>query len=140
MKKLIKQKDKGLKRICDSYGIELIFLFGSHAKNRITTKSDLDIGVYLRNRISPQEIWELQCALMDIYKRCDIDLVILNDASPLLLFDLMLHHKIIYMKDDRVLYNFFSWARKRYWQYQSHFKKYALQLETVRLKEIGVIK
>ncbi len=140
MEELFPQEEQTIRHICDSYGIDLIFLFGSHARSRITAKSDLDIGVYLRNRISSKETWALQCSFMEIYKRCDIDLVILNDASPLLLFDLMLHHKIIYMKDDRVLHNFFSWARKRYWQYQGHFKKYALQLETVRLKEIGVIK
>ncbi|MFQ5685357.1 MAG: hypothetical protein ACE5GV_01725, partial [Candidatus Scalindua sp.] len=68
------------------------------------------------------------------------DLIVLNDASPLLLFDLLLNHRIIYKKEDQLLYNFFSWARKRYWQYQGHFKKYALQLETVRSREIGVIK
>lgn len=140
MEKLFLQEEQTIKHICDSYGIELIFLFGSHAKDRITTKSDLDIGVYLRRRISSQEIWGLQCALMDIYKRCDIDLIVLNDASPLLLFDLILNHKLIYMKDERVLHNFFSWSRKRYWQYQSHFKKYALQLEEIRLKEISVTK
>jgi len=140
MEELVKQEDQTIRHICDSYGIDLIFLFGSHAKNRATTKSDLDIGVYLRNRISSKQVWELQCDLIDVYERCYIDLVVLNDASPLLLFDLLLNHKIIYIREEQMLYNFFSWARKRYWQYQSHFKKYALQLETVRLKEIGVIK
>lgn len=129
-----------LKDICDLYGIELVFLFGSHVKNRTTPESDLDIGIYLSNRISPERIWKLQCSLMGIYERCDIDLVILNDASPLLLFDLLLNHKLIYMRDEEVLYRFFSWARKRYWQYQIHFKKYAIQLENVRLKAIGMTK
>ncbi|MGR3177410.1 MAG: type VII toxin-antitoxin system MntA family adenylyltransferase antitoxin [Candidatus Anammoxibacter sp.] len=140
MKTLIQQEEQTFRHVCDLYGIEIVFLFGSHAKNRTTTKSDLDIGVYLRNRISTMKIWELQCAFMDIYKRCDIDLVILNDASPLLLFDLLINHEIIYMEDERVLHNFFSWARKRYWQYQSHFKKYAFQLESVRLKAVGTIR
>lgn len=140
MEELIKQEEQTLMHICDLYGIELIFLFGSHAKNRVTAKSDLDIGVYLRNRIPSKKVWELQCSLIDVYKRCDIDLIILNDASPLLLFDLLLNHKIIYMRDDHALYSFFSWARKRYWQYQGHFKKYALQLENVRLKATGIIK
>lgn len=140
MEELPQQEEKTIRTICNSYGIEIIFLFGSHAKNRATEKSDYDIGVYLREHISPEKTWELQCSFMDIYERCDIDLVVLNDASPLLLFDLLLNHKVIYKKDERVLYNFFSWARKRYWQYQSHFKKYALQLEAVRLKEVGLTK
>ncbi|MGR3302282.1 MAG: type VII toxin-antitoxin system MntA family adenylyltransferase antitoxin [Candidatus Scalindua sp.] len=140
MGKLVQQETRTLRHICDLYGIDLIFLFGSHAKNRVTAKSDLDIGVYLKDRISSIKIWELQCSLIDIYKRCDIDLIVLNDASPLLLFDLLLNHKIIYAREEQLLYNFFSWARKRYWQYQCHFKKYALQLETVRLKKIGIIK
>lgn len=140
MENLIQQDEKTLRQVCGPYGIEIIFLFGSHAKDRATTKSDFDIGVYLSSRISSSKEWELQCAFMDIYKRCNIDLVVLNDASPLLLFDLLLNHKIIYKKNEKVLYNFSSWARKRYWQYQSHFKKYALQLEDVRLRAVGLIK
>lgn len=140
MAKLFQQNEQTLKHICDLYGIDLVFLFGSHVKNRATAKSDLDIGIYLKERISPKEIWELQCSLIDVYKRCDIDLIILNDASPLLLFDLLLNHKLIYMRDNRVLHDFFSWARKRYWQYQHHFKKYALQLEAVRLRAIKAVK
>jgi len=136
MEKLIQQEEQAIRDLCNLYGIEIIFLFGSHAKGRATTKSDFDIGVYLCNRISSVKTWELQCSFIDIYKRCNIDLVILNDASPLLLYDLLTNHKIIFMKDECVLYNFFSWARKRYWQYQSHFKKYALQLETLRLKAV----
>lgn len=140
MKKLFQQNEQIIRHLCDLYGIDLIFLFGSHAKNRATAKSDLDIGVYLKNRISSIKVWELQCSLIDVYKRCDIDLIVLNDASPLLLFDLLLNHKIIYIREEQLLYNFFSWARKRYWQYQGNFRKYALQLETVRLREIGIIK
>ncbi len=140
MEELIQQEEQTLRHICDLYGIEIIFLFGPHAKNRATTKSDIDIGVYLSKRISPAKIWELQCSFIDVYERCNIDLVVLNDASPLLLFDLLLNHKIIYMRDEYTFYNFSSWARKRYWQYQSHFKKYALQLEAVRLKAIGLTK
>ena len=140
MEELIQQDEQTLRQVCGHYGIEIIFLFGSHAKDRATAKSDFDIGVYLCNRISSSEEWELQCAFMDIYERCNIDLVILNDASPLLLFDLLSSHKVIYKNNEYVLYDFFSWARKRYWQYQGHFKKYALQLETVRLKAVGLAK
>ncbi len=108
MDKLIKQEKQNLMHVYNLYGIEIIFMFGSHAKDRATTKSDFDVGVYLCNRISPVKTWELQCSFMDIYKKCNIDLVILNDASPLLLFDLLINHKVIFMKDERFLYNFFS--------------------------------
>ncbi len=140
MEQLVQEEERTLKHICNLYGIDLIFLFGSHAKNRVTAKSDIDIGIYLRKRISSEKVWELQCSLIDVYKRRDIDLVILNDASPLLLFDLLLNHEIIYIREEQLLYNFSSWARKRYWQYQCHFRKYVLQLEAVRLREIGIVK
>ncbi|MBI3814248.1 MAG: nucleotidyltransferase domain-containing protein [Nitrospinae bacterium] len=126
--------------ICDLYNIELIFLFGSNVKDKTTAKSDLDIGVYLTNLLSPEKTWKLQCSLIDIYKRSDVDMVILNDASPLLLFDLLLNHKVIYMRNEDVLYGFFSWFCRRYWQYKSHFKKYANQLKRVRLEAMGMIK
>ena len=62
MEKLI-QEGQTLKHICDMYGIDLIFLFGSHAKDRVAAKSDLDIGVYLRNRISSEKVWKLNAPL-----------------------------------------------------------------------------
>jgi len=140
MENLTLLSNNTLKNICDLYGIELIFLFGSNVKDKVTAKSDLDIGVYLTNPLPPEKIWEFQCSLMDIYKRSDVDLIILNDASPLLLFSLLLNNKVIYMKDEHLLYDFFSWARKRYWQYKSHFEKYAEQLKRVRLEAMGMIK
>src|SRR3989337_746973 len=78
MENLTLLSNNTLKNICDLYGIELIFLFGSNVKDKAAAKSDLDIGVYLTNPLPPEKIWELQCSLMDIYKRSDVDLVILK--------------------------------------------------------------
>lgn len=127
-----------LSRIIESYGIYLIFIFGSCAKAEKTKKSDIDIGVYLKNRISPEETWKLHCELMDLSRRDDIDLVILNDAHPILLFDLIKHHNLVYKRNDLILYTFFSWAKKRYWQYQIHFKKYEILLKQRRLIKMGM--
>jgi hypothetical protein len=129
-------KDKYLSRIIESYDIYLIFIFGSCAKAGKSKKGDIDIGVYLRYRILPEKIWDLHCELMDLFHRDDIDLVILNDAHPVLLFDLLRHHDLVYKKNDIVFYTFLTWARKRYWQYQTHFKRYEILLKQIRLSKL----
>lgn len=63
--------------------ILLAFLFGSHSKNRITQKSDVDIAIWLKNKHSfsyVNKIWnEIEYLI-----KAEIDLIVLNDAPPTL--------------------------------------------------------
>lgn len=64
------------------------YVFGSVALGRTRPESDVDIGILLGTRLAPRRAFELRLRLMtelgSILGRSDIDLVILNDASPLL--------------------------------------------------------
>lgn len=61
----------------------MAFLFGSRAKGMERTESDWDIGVYLKEAYSLEIIDKLWVELANILKR-DVDLVVLNEAPPLL--------------------------------------------------------
>ena len=63
-------------------------LIGSHARGRATQASDLDLAVWLDPTLSPAQRWDLCLRLLDrvtsIARSDAVDLVVLNDAPPLL--------------------------------------------------------
>ncbi|NPV80533.1 MAG: nucleotidyltransferase domain-containing protein [Firmicutes bacterium] len=59
----------------------LAFLFGSFAKDRARSSSDLDIAVYLASPYLDQDVADIWNHLEDISHR-DVDLIVLNDAPP----------------------------------------------------------
>ncbi|MBC8414743.1 MAG: nucleotidyltransferase domain-containing protein [Nitrospira sp.] len=61
----------------------LVFLFGSHASNHITSSSDIDIAVYFRVVPNIDDLNTVRADLSGILKK-EIDLAVLNQASPIL--------------------------------------------------------
>lgn len=61
----------------------MAFLFGSRSKSIDSERSDWDIGVYLKEKYSIETIDDIWLALANILDK-DVDLVVLNDAPPLL--------------------------------------------------------
>ena len=63
------------------------WLFGSHASGRATDRSDVDIGILVRREPDTQEFLNLQGRLQDALEMDEVDLVVLNSASPTLRFE-----------------------------------------------------
>jgi predicted nucleotidyltransferase len=65
--------------------VKFAYLFGSQASGQAGPLSDMDIAVYLDRRVKP---WTYRLILMEklakLLKRDDLDLVVLNQAPPLL--------------------------------------------------------
>lgn len=61
--------------------ISMAFLFGSFAKNRETSQSDMDIAVFLEKEWAIEKINEFWGEIDATVKR-ETDLIILNDARP----------------------------------------------------------
>src|SRR5262249_17377219 len=76
------------KCLSEQTAVEAAYLFGSVAARRTRRDSDIDIAVLLSERIPPKNRFERRLQLMAelgaALHRSDVDLVILNDASPLL--------------------------------------------------------
>lgn len=72
------------------WGVAAAYLFGSHAAGREHRESDIDIAVLLLRNHHPNESGRfdvrvrLTSELIHVLGRNDVDLVILNDAPPLL--------------------------------------------------------
>lgn len=110
MQKNIEEVKKNLNnhkdRLVNKYNIELIYIFGSYATNKNNENSDLDIAVYLGGKPDAFIRLEILDELVGIFRREDIDLVILNKVNIVLQFQVIKYGEVVYMKDllTKVLY------------------------------------
>ncbi|MEW6686359.1 MAG: nucleotidyltransferase domain-containing protein [Candidatus Edwardsbacteria bacterium] len=64
-------------------GVRLSFLFGSYVKGNYGLLSDTDIAVYLNKERDADEIW----TKLEVLLKRNVDLLILNRASPIIAWD-----------------------------------------------------
>ncbi|WP_232841567.1 type VII toxin-antitoxin system MntA family adenylyltransferase antitoxin [Caldicellulosiruptor acetigenus] len=87
------------------------YLFGSYAKGKERENSDVDIAVYVNEEIAKdsKKVLDFQIKHMsnisDILKK-EVDLVILNHASPLLRHEVISEGILLVEKDHNKLVNF----------------------------------
>lgn len=86
--------------------IELAFLFGSVAEDTASPSSDVDIGVYLSETLLEKERIYKQIDLIgelsDLMKSDKLDPVAINDASPVLRFEIIRPNVTIFSRDDNL--------------------------------------
>jgi predicted nucleotidyltransferase len=81
-------------------GINFAYLFGSASKGTISTSSDIDIAVYLKDRddkikLLPEIIGEAE----KIFPGRQIDIVVMNDAGELIAME-ALKGKILFIREE----------------------------------------
>lgn len=109
------EKDKIVKILKEYFEKEdnviFAYLFGSYAKGKERENSDVDIAVYVNELIAKdsKKVLDFQIKHMsnisDILKK-EVDLVILNQASPLLRHEVISEGILLVEKDHNKLVNF----------------------------------
>ena len=114
-----------------------LYAFGGLAKGQLKPLSDLDIAVMVSNMLTNTERFEKQLQLLSTLNRFfrtdEIDLVLLNDASPRFAHSILRDGKLLFCRDFKVLVNFTEYIRKRYFD----FIYYRDCFDEVFLKGIG---
>src|SRR5437763_135860 len=72
-------------RLLDRDGVVAALLFGSQATGRTKPSSDIDIAVWLDPGLQADARLDMRLRLSAALGNGDVDLVVLNDASPLLI-------------------------------------------------------
>jgi predicted nucleotidyltransferase len=91
----------------------LVFLFGSCAKNDMTVFSDLDIAILFREKPDIYVLNELREKLEGTFHMA-VDIVTLNNASPIIKMQVLKNGIVLVNKDARVYYKFFVNTVKEY--------------------------
>ncbi len=109
-KGIIKQLKTFFKDINDA---SLVFLFGSFTTKQTTPNSDIDIGILFKKIPDIYEINDMKEDLAALLKR-DVDLVVLNDASPILRMQVLKNGILIIQRDRNDFSMFYGDTVKQY--------------------------
>lgn len=107
-----------LARIFAARGVVLAYLFGSQAEGKAGPLSDVDIAVLLGPQL-PKERWgEAQLNLINdligLFHRDDIDVAILNQATPLFAYQVVCFGRVIYEDATHSAVDFAAYTIRRY--------------------------
>jgi predicted nucleotidyltransferase len=108
-----------LKEIFVKHGVVLAYLFGSQAEGAARPSSDIDLAVLLPSSFTSVERFRIQLKLMDdcstAFQRDDVDVAVLNEASPLLAYEVVKHGKLLYEDEtSRPAIDFAVYTLSRY--------------------------
>ncbi|MEQ9715827.1 MAG: nucleotidyltransferase domain-containing protein [Candidatus Asgardarchaeum sp.] len=114
------------------------YLFGSYATGKVWAMSDIDIAVYVDPR-KVNDLFKLKLRLLgmlnDAFKTDKIDLVILNEAPPVLKYEILVKGILIFTKDKEIHTEFYLRATKEFFDFQYILdKNYEAVKEALRRK------
>lgn len=79
--------------------IVFAYVFGSYVSGKLRNDSDIDIAIYLSDEMPTDEYLDLKMKLTTVFKR-EVDLIILNSATPLLKFEICKKHILLFTRDE----------------------------------------
>lgn len=77
------------------------YIFGSYARNSIKKDSDIDLAIYLDDSIDSDTYLTIKMDLSQSLKR-EVDLVILNDAPPLLKYEIYKNNILLFTRNRTI--------------------------------------
>ncbi len=99
-----------LQGLFQQYPVRLAYIFGSQATRRTHPNSDVDVAVLLDESLTPDERFAERLRLLgDLSRICgtdNVDLVMLNEASPLLAYETLRHGVLLYCADAQTRIEF----------------------------------
>jgi predicted nucleotidyltransferase len=120
-----------LAAIFSEWKVVFAYLFGSQAKGNIGPLSDIDIAVCFDDTVARDERFDLRLEVLgkltDLFKTDNIDLVVLNDAPPLLAHRILKEGMLVFCADDKIRSEFETRAVLKYLDWKPYLEKYTRQ-------------
>ncbi len=91
----------------------LAFVFGSFVSNKMTSASDIDIGILFNTNPDIYELNNIKEDLSALLKK-DVDVVLLNGASPVLRMQVLKKGELVFQKDRRYYSSYYGDTVKQY--------------------------
>jgi hypothetical protein len=131
--------------VCTKAGAELVYLFGSQVSGEVWGESDVDLAVLLGPGVSRDRYGgirvELIGELMSVFGSNKVDVVILNEAPPLLTYEGVIRSgRLLFEKDKLARIRFEVRAFQEYMdtaplrEVQSRYLKHAIRTRAVEFE------
>lgn len=104
-----------------------VYLFGSTAKGKETAKSDIDLGILLKEDFDFLADFTYKLRLMGVLKDITgktVDIVFINRADSILQYQIRKYGKVIFESDRTGRIEYEVQARKNYFDFLPMHKKY----------------
>ena len=103
----------GSSALADLSSVVCAWLFGSSKDGVVEAGSDIDVGVLFTAKPDLDEMLRVVDALEAAFGAGEVDLVVLNDASPVLRFEAISGRRI-FCRDEERFADFFSLTAREY--------------------------
>jgi len=107
-----------LQAACVRHDVVLAYLYGSQARGEAGPLSDVDVAVLFRAELRGNERFRQLLAVMgefmDIFEREDVFVADLDDATPLLRFEVYREGRLLYCQNDAIRIKFMTEALRDY--------------------------
>jgi len=126
--------------VSDQPNLVAVYLFGSIASGLDHAQSDVDVAILLSESPDRSAALELQLRMMaDLEDICgrQVDLVVLNTASPLLCFQVFKHGRLLAERDCTARALFEMRVRSLYYDFKPYYELQVSQF-TRRLRQQGL--
>ncbi len=102
------------------------YLFGSYGTEFQTNLSDVDLAVLVSNSVRPDLAYQLALSsrLADILQEEDLDVVILNNASVVMQFEVLSTGRLLYERDHELVCDFLERVLKEYGDFQIDLRQF----------------
>jgi predicted nucleotidyltransferase len=87
----------------------LCYLYGSYVSGNKSEYSDIDLGILLESTLKKHYLYQVDLSLeieKEFGNKIEIDLCILNDATPRFLYNVIKNGRIIHFKDETLQHEF----------------------------------
>ncbi|MCX8193604.1 MAG: nucleotidyltransferase domain-containing protein [Nitrososphaeria archaeon] len=118
-------QEKLLKILESEEVIVVAYIFGSLARGYVKPESDYDIGILLSK--IPENLLDYYLHLINRLSHIlgdRVDLLILNNAPPTLIYQVIKYGKAIYVRDERARITFEAKATSEYLDFSRALKRY----------------
>src|SRR5215831_8464645 len=99
-----------LESLFRQHPVQLAYLFGSQATGHTHAESDVDVAVLLAASLTADERFTTRLTLIGALTRLfgtdKVDVVVLNEASPLLAYEVLRNGVLLYCPDDNTRVDF----------------------------------
>jgi predicted nucleotidyltransferase len=114
----IEEYTEQLRRLFATHGVVLAYLFGSQAEGKAGPISDVDIAVLLGPQVDREQWFQVQLDLIgeltSLFHRDDVDVVILNEATPVLAYEVVRSGQVLYEAEPGTRVDYEVTALRRY--------------------------